>query len=259
MHPTTYIDPLNPQHGLIDLDLVQRVSRLVTVGGYVNQPGQGADGRSFDTGDVSDYFVADLTAGQTITLNTAESGSNIDLFLYMDQDFDSPVASSTSATGEVELIQVDSPGTYFIEVRAVSGASNYTLNIAADAAGFQAASFAVENDFVPGEVIVSYKDAGGRAVSAGLVSAGMTPTGLTHKAGQPGRAMLFGLNGASFESAGEDRRLSLTPGSGSPACSGPRAAAQAGNTHGHLRIAEPCRRGLCRAQLHPPAAAVTIR
>ena len=66
-------DLIDPATGLIDLDLVQRVSRLVTVGGYVNQPGQGADGRSFDTGDVSDFFVADLTAGQTITLNTAES------------------------------------------------------------------------------------------------------------------------------------------------------------------------------------------
>ena len=99
-------DLFDPATGLIDLDLVQRVSRLVTVGGYVNQPGQGADGRSFEAGDVSDFFVADLTAGQTITLNTAESGSNIDLFLYMDQDFDQPVASSTSTTDEVGFIRV---------------------------------------------------------------------------------------------------------------------------------------------------------
>ena len=105
-------------------------------------------------------FVADLTAGQTITLNTAESDSNIDLYLYMDQDFVEPVDSSTNAAGEVEHIQVDSPGTYFIEVRVVNGASTYTLNIAADAAGSQAASFAAENDFVPGDVIIKYKDAG---------------------------------------------------------------------------------------------------
>ena len=208
-------DLIDPVNGLIDLDLVQRVSRLVTVGGYVNQPGQGADGRSFETGDVSDFFVADLTAGQSIILNTAESDSNIDLFLYMDQDFDSPVASSTSATDAVEVIQVNSPGTYFIEVRAVSGASNYTLNITAATAGLQADSFAVENDFVPGEVIVGFKDAGGRAISAGLTSAGMTPTGLTPKAGQPGRAMLFGLNGASAKAQARSR-LSLTPGSDSP-------------------------------------------
>jgi serine protease len=208
-------DLYDPDNGLIDLDLVQRVSRLVTVGGYVNQPGQGAGGRSFETGDVSDFFVADLTAGQTITLNTAESDSNIDLFLYMDQDFVDPVDSSTNAVGEVEHIQVDSPGTYFIEVRAVSGASTYTLNIATDTVGSLSASFDVVNDFVPGDVIIKYKDAGVRADNAGFVSAGMTPTGLMHKAGEPGRAMLFALNGANTKAQAQSR-LSLTPGLDAP-------------------------------------------
>ncbi len=206
-------DLIDPVNGLIDLDLVQRVSRLVTVGGYVNQPGQGADGRSFEMGDVSDFFVADLTAGQTITLNTAESlpANNIDIYLYIDQDFDQPIAWSTSATEEEEHLQVDSPGTYFIEVRAESGASNYTLNITADAGSSQTASFAIENDFVPGEVIIKYKDAGVHADSAGFVSAGMTPTGMTHKAGEPGRAMLFNLNAANMKAQARSR-LSLSPG-----------------------------------------------
>ncbi|MGA8282660.1 MAG: PPC domain-containing protein, partial [Desulfobacterales bacterium] len=153
-------DLIDPATGLIDLDLVQRVSRLVTVGGYVNQPGNGPDGRSYETGDVSDYYVADLTARQTITLNAAESDSNIDLYLYVDGDFVVPVDSSENSAGEKEFIRVASPGTYFIEVRLVSGASNYTLNIAADGGDSQAASFAAENDFVPGDVIIKYKDAG---------------------------------------------------------------------------------------------------
>jgi serine protease len=208
-------DLIDPVNGLIDLDLVQRVSRLVTVGGYVNQPGQGADGRSFETGDASDFFVVDLTAGQEITLYTAESGSNLDLFLYMDQDFDQPIASSTNATGEVEFIQVDAPGAYFIEVRAVSGASTYTLNIATDTVGSLSASFGVVNDFVPGDVIIKYKDAGVRADSAGFVSAEMTPTGLMHKAGEPGQAMLFALNGAHTKAQAQSR-LSLTPGLDAP-------------------------------------------
>ena len=208
-------DLIDPATGLIDLDLVQRVSRLVTVGGYVNQPGTGPDGRSYETGDVSDYFVADLTADQTITLNAAESDSNIDLLLYIDQDFDQPVASSTSTTDEAGFIRIASPGTYFIEVRAVSGASNYTLNITADAGNSQTVSFATENDFVPGDVIIKYKDAGVQAASAGFVSAGMTPTGLTHKAGEPVRAMLFSLNGASSKSQATSR-LSLTSRSDPP-------------------------------------------
>jgi serine protease len=206
-------DLYDPDNGLVDLDLVQRVPRLVTLGGYVNQPGQGADGRSFAEGDESDYFVADLTAGQVITLNTAESGSNLDLFLYMDRNFDQFVASSTKAAGEVERIQVDSSGTYFIEVRVVSGASTYTLNIAADAAGSQTASFAAENDFVPGDVVVKYKDGDARADSTGMLSAGMTPNRLTQKAGEPGRAMLFGITGTA-SSMPSNSRLSLTPDSG---------------------------------------------
>ena len=96
-------------------------------------------------------FVADLTAGQTITLNTTESDSNIDLFLYMDQDFVDPVDSSTNAAGDIERIQVDSPGTYFIEVQVVNGASTYTLNIAADAAG----SAAVVSDDIASAVAAS--------------------------------------------------------------------------------------------------------
>ena len=88
----------------------------------------------------------------------------------------------------------------------------------------QAASFAAENDFVPGEVIIKFKDAGVRASSAGFVSAGMTPMGLTHKAGEPGRAMLFGLNGANSkaqaaESSVPDTRVWLPRLLSTPICS----------------------------------------
>jgi serine protease len=188
-------DLFDPDTGLIDLDLVQRVSRLVTVGGYVNQPGQGAPGRSFEGGDISDFYVVDLTAGQTITLTTADSPTtnNVDLYLFVDQDFDTPVASSTSDDDTAEMIQVDSPGTYFIEVRAVTGATIYALKIAA-ADGLRVAAAGLGNDFVPGEVIVEFKDAGARSMSAAMVADETMPTGLARKAGEPGRAMLFGLN-----------------------------------------------------------------
>ncbi|MFZ0131491.1 MAG: S8 family serine peptidase, partial [Desulfobacterales bacterium] len=192
-----YDDPLHPENGLDADVLVQRVSRLVTLGGYVNQPGQGSPGRSIATGDVSDFFVADLTAGQTVALNAAEAAANIDLFLYADQNFDQPVASSTSAAGGGERIPVATAGTYFIEVRSVSGASNYTLNLSDAAGEAQAAAFDGGGDFVPGEVIVKFKEAGSRAASAGMVSSGMAPAGLTAKAGEPDRAMLFGVTGAS--------------------------------------------------------------
>ncbi|MFZ0611601.1 MAG: hypothetical protein WAM73_05130, partial [Desulfobacterales bacterium] len=191
-----YNDPLQPENGS-DVDtLVQRVSRLVTLGGYVNQPGQGAAGRSFATGDVSDFFVTDLSAGQTVTLNAAEAAANIDLFLYADQNFGQPVASSTGAAGVNKPIPIATAGTYFIEVRAVSGASNYTLNLAASMGEAQAAAYDGGGDFVPGDVIVRFKDASAGASSAGPPAAGMAPPGLTIKSGEPGQAMLFQVTGA---------------------------------------------------------------
>ncbi len=190
-------DLIDPVSGTIDLDLVQRVSRLVTLGGYLNLPGQGAAGRSFVAGDVSDFFVADLTAGQAIALKAAEAGANIDLFIYADQNFDQPVASSTKAAGEPERIPIATAGTYFIEVRAVSGATNYTLSLTAAMGEAQAAAFDGGGDFIPGEVILKFKDADARASSAGPPAAGMAPPGLTAKSGQPGRGMLFEVGGAA--------------------------------------------------------------
>jgi len=208
-------DLYDPDTGLPNL--VQRISSLVTVGGYVNQPGQGSEGRSFEAGDVSDFFVVDLTTGQTITLYTAEAGSNLDLFLYLDQDFDQPVAFSTNAAGELEDIRIANAGTYFIEVKAVNGASNYTLNLTAAAGETQTASFYGGGDFVPGEVIVKFKDSGVRASSAGLVSAEMAPIGLTLKAGEPPMAMLFGLTGSNSKAQVSSRLAPAPRGNSLPA------------------------------------------
>ncbi|MFN2106488.1 MAG: S8 family serine peptidase, partial [Candidatus Promineifilaceae bacterium] len=65
------------------------------------------------------------------------------------------------------------------------------------------------------DVIIKYKNAGATALSAGMVSTGMTSIKLTHKAGEPGRAMLFGLAGATSNIQARPR-LSLTPESGPP-------------------------------------------
>jgi len=46
----------------------QPISNPVTLGGYVNQPGEGPSGRFRMFGDQDDFFEVDLRAGQTIAL-----------------------------------------------------------------------------------------------------------------------------------------------------------------------------------------------
>ena len=54
-----------------------------SISGYVNQKRRGSFGKSFDSGDTDDYFIATLTAGMGITLYMAENPSKADLSLYL--------------------------------------------------------------------------------------------------------------------------------------------------------------------------------
>ncbi|MDJ0864756.1 MAG: hypothetical protein QNK03_01525, partial [Myxococcota bacterium] len=67
------------------------------VGGYLNQPGAGAPGRSQAGGDLVDAFRASLPAGFTATLFIGEGGgavNDLDLFLYEVADPGTPIDSS---------------------------------------------------------------------------------------------------------------------------------------------------------------------
>src|SRR5690606_17531672 len=46
----------------------QPLANPVTVGGYVNLPGTGAEGRSAVGGDIDDYYRVELLRDQTVTL-----------------------------------------------------------------------------------------------------------------------------------------------------------------------------------------------
>lgn len=136
-----------------------------------------------------------LLAGQVINLNVANVASNLDLFLY-DATGTFLIASNSATLGLNESITV--PGTFtgardfFIEVRAVAGVSNYVLTTGISTAAVSSSE--LEQDFVPGEVIVKFKDkllpAG---VSVDSLSARASSIGLTAVAGAPGRSMLMRL------------------------------------------------------------------
>ena len=50
----------------------QPVPNPITLGGFINEPGAGAEGRSRIDGDIDDFFRLDLLAGQRVTMLVAD-------------------------------------------------------------------------------------------------------------------------------------------------------------------------------------------
>ncbi|UCD27335.1 MAG: S8 family serine peptidase, partial [Planctomycetota bacterium] len=144
-------------------------------------------------GETSDYFQVILADGQAINLFIADHpGSDLDLYLY---DAGKTQVGSSLGTDSTESLTVSTgSGTYFIEVTAFSGASNYNLTIGQSGASVGIRSLRLEDEFVPGEVIVRFKDdhklTKGVPNAAGLAAS----VGLQVRAGAPDREMLLAFD-----------------------------------------------------------------
>ncbi len=142
----------------------------VSVSGYINDPFQGSPGRSAISGDISDFYRVSLLAGQTISLVIPhhEKG-DMDLYTYPASCSDSTCGSNRCQqygeptgnnggsflnAGANEKITVPADGDYFVEVCVYSGYGTYTLSIGTKP---RQAVFSAEDDFVPGEMIASFK------------------------------------------------------------------------------------------------------
>jgi serine protease len=194
----------------------QPIPNPTVVGGYVNRPGAGSEGRSTQQGDVDDYFQTTLLAGQTIRLLTGNPGDNSRGLNNLDLSLLNPngeIFNSFDA-GNSKTVTVGTTGEYYIRVAALSGASNYLLHISLDA--FQAdvtgthqqilnqslpaqpenSDLDINKAFVPGEIIVKFKQLPQKVF---LSSAGNT---LRKKAGSLGRNSLYQIerstNSVSF-------------------------------------------------------------
>ncbi|NOZ52396.1 MAG: S8 family serine peptidase [Gammaproteobacteria bacterium] len=194
----------------------QPLSNPSSLGGYVNQPATGPDGRSFISGDVNDYFSITLLQGQVISLQISDAGSNnsvnLDLFLLAEDGRELGVSATDEAT---ESITVNATGKYLIQVTAVSGASVYNLSIGLDASIASAANASIvaseaysaypdlnaDADFVPGEIIVQFnasEEQGTRqkstqATTGVSLSARIDALGLEYLSGVSGRNVLLAI------------------------------------------------------------------
>lgn len=152
-------DPFAPYAPNDDFPEAQLIPNPVTLGGYVNTPGAGSQGRSFADGDEFDVFRVGLTGGQVATLLIASEDEDDDLDLYLVDVDGTVVDASLDDTARVESVVVppDAGGEYFLAVNAFNGASNYWLNIG-QAVPDVVPAMRLSDRFVPGELIVALAD-----------------------------------------------------------------------------------------------------
>ncbi len=141
----------------------QPIPNPVTLGGYANQPGSGPAGRSRNSGDTADIYRVNLLEGQQISLLIAGDGvrNNLDLGLY---DLTGKLLDSSESLSRVESLTVGTSGDYLLAVQAVRGASNYILTLG-QAGTVAGEGMRLSDDFVPGEVVVKFRDGAARAAN----------------------------------------------------------------------------------------------
>ena len=195
----------------------QSIPNPVTLGGYVNMAGSGEDGNSYSSGDVDDYFKVSLSEGDSLFLSIADYNSEdttpVDQDFYVYNSTGAVVASSVGASGSESIANFPSSGIYYVNVHAVSGASNYILSIGIQTAGAAIGALSTDREFVPGQTIVRLKDQGIVIASVQDLSDRTSDMGMNLKAGGPGHEALASFDvskkAATFKTLGIEDRLSL--------------------------------------------------
>lgn len=182
-------DPTRPATSNNTTAEAQPISNPVTLGGYINQPGTGAPGRSQQSGDIDDYFRVELLAGQQVTMLVGDfAEADADLFLY---DMQGNILDASADIGEIESLTITADGTYIINAFAFSGATNYILAIGAP--NLATRYKATQHKIIPWQAVVMYKDdstGNGTAGSSEDITRGL---GLEQRAGGQGRGRLMAM------------------------------------------------------------------
>lgn len=187
-------DPFNPFLSNDDPTQPQSIANPTTLGGYINEPGAGAEGRSQVAGDTEDYFLVDLLEGQSISLLVAEfQDADADLYLYTATG---ELVDFSIETGPSESLVIDQSGSYLVNVSIFSGATNYTLAIGSSLVPVSRPAY---EDVIPGQIIVSYAQSGAQTESPETFARRLR---MRQLGGGPRRARLMAL-----EDAGQDNQL----------------------------------------------------
>ncbi len=177
-----------------DLFNPQTLPNPVILGGYVNEVREGASGTSFSAGDIDDFYLIDLFAGQQITLLIGSddlSRNDVDLGLL---DARSGVLIDASVSeGNTENLTVRTTGRYLIQVQAFIGASNYVLLVGQTSdMRSQSDILRLSDDFKIGEVTAQFKPKQGLSIQS--LSPMLHNLGMQQVAGAVDRRLLLRLS-----------------------------------------------------------------
>ncbi|HEY5602724.1 MAG TPA: S8 family peptidase [Gammaproteobacteria bacterium] len=210
-------DPFAPYLSNDSIPQAQQLKNPVTLGGFVAVPGSVPFGRLANGGsDVQDYYQIALVAQQILYFFPGDAigpTGNPSTCKAFDAHILELCVALENANGDAVAVVADdsnpnfltiapqNSGNYYLRVQAEQGARNYIL-----ATGLPSTSallpqaggndMNVEENFIPGDVIVKFKS--NFFSVASVTSQGLAASvGLTVKAGAPGRSLLMSLGGAS--------------------------------------------------------------
>jgi len=180
----------DPNHANVSnnsLDTAQNLPNPVELGGYVSLPLSGdVQGSLYTSGDQDDFYSIYLISGSIVSFNAL--GGNVTFFVT-EPNSTTPVDSGNQFTASVA-------GTHILHIQANQGASNYTLKVTSPTVA-TALNANAAADFVPGEIIVRYKDAKLSLQSKSASQSLLDKTknmGFKVKAGHPSRDMLLSMS-----------------------------------------------------------------
>ncbi len=144
-------------------DTAQTLLTPATLGGFANVAGAGeSTGNFFAAGDTDDFYQLDMSGNESVVLTIADAGTDLDLVLWDEQRYvvDASLGTST-ASGNFEVVDVPSPGRYYVQVLALSGASNYVLSVGQNptASALRRDARRLSDPFITGELILKYAPA----------------------------------------------------------------------------------------------------
>lgn len=197
-------DPFNISASNDSFDTAQPLSNPTTVGGYLNEAGSGAEGRSQLAGDLEDFYRVSLFEGQSVTLLIADARTaDADLYLY---DEAGNLVDFSIDTTDIESVSVPADGIYFVNVSLFAGATIYNLAIGSRVAAVPAARRYA--NVLAEQAVVRY--------DADAVESVLDPTAVERRlsdrlatrrlAGGRGRNSLLSLPSASLDAMSKRRR-----------------------------------------------------
>ena len=191
-------------------ETAQGLPNPVILGGYVNETGTGAEGHFYDAdddsvvGDLQDYYSVSLTDSQNIMLTIADD-ADIDLYLY---DNTQTEVDSSVGTNATESVTPPASGDYFIEVRAYSDASNYILVIGQPITAATILDPRMDEDFMPGHVIVAFQEESSTLQSNSKMFSQATYRGMTHTDMAHGSIRLYQFTDDDRQQVFQELRIS---------------------------------------------------